>query len=178
MSSPFFTRLTRLNSAFVIIRERVSQLWQQSRRAEAISWIREGTEVHGSVAAIQGSTVLVEGILNGDILGAASVYIAESGRVTGSIRAQEAIVAGEIHGDVFATSRCEVHATGLIVGSVHASACLLIEGARVAGAFRIGDVGQHVAASDAALDMSEPARRRKTALGTVATREYRVVLEQ
>ncbi len=111
-----------------------------------MSWIRAGTEVLGSVTAVAGSAVLVEGVLNGDILGAGVVYVAATGRVRGFIEAKEVVVAGEIHGDVKAQSRCEVHATGLVVGSVNASTCLFLEGARVIGALRIGQVDDHVPA--------------------------------
>ena len=105
-----------------------------------MSWIRAGTEVLGSVTAADGNAVLVEGLLNGDILGAGVVYVAPLGRVRGFIEAKEVVVAGEIHGDVKAQSRCEVHATGLVVGSVNASTCLFLEGARVIGALKIGQV--------------------------------------
>ena len=111
-----------------------------------MSWIRAGTEVSGSVTAAAGNAVLVEGLLNGDILGGGVVYVATSGRVRGFIEAKEVVVAGEIHGDVKAQSRCEVHATGLVVGSVNASTCLFLERARVIGAMRIGQVDDHAPA--------------------------------
>ena len=111
-----------------------------------MSWIRAGTEVLGSVTAAAGNAVLVEGLLNGDILGAGTVYVAAAGRVRGFIEAKEVVVAGEIHGDVKAQTRCEVHATGLVVGSVNASTCLFLEGARVIGALRIGQVDDHAPA--------------------------------
>ena len=111
-----------------------------------MSWIRAGTEILGSVTAVAGNAVLVEGVLNGDILGAGIVYVAASGRVRGFIEAEEVVVAGEIHGDVKAKSRCEVHATGLVVGSVNATTCLFLEGARVIGALRVGQADDHAPA--------------------------------
>ena len=111
-----------------------------------MSWIRAGTEVMGSVTAADGNAVLVEGLLNGDILGAGVVYVAALGRVRGFIEAKEVVVAGEIHGDVKVQSRCEVHATGLVVGSVNASTCLFLEGARVIGALKIGQVDDYAPA--------------------------------
>lgn len=140
MATPF----SSLNAATTSLRARLLSWRRTAADTEQMSWIREGTEVHGSVTAVAGSAVLVEGVLHGDVLGGGIVYVAAAGRVRGSIQAEEVVVAGEIHGDIQAKSRCEVHSTGLVIGSVHASACLFLEGARVAGVFRIGQVEERL----------------------------------
>jgi cytoskeletal protein CcmA (bactofilin family) len=108
--------------------------------AQRLSRIRSGTEVQGAVTADSASAVLVEGVLVGDILGDSTVYIAAGGAVRGAIEAREVIVAGEVLGNITAKERCEVHATGQVLGDVRTSACLIVEGARVAGRVQIGDI--------------------------------------
>jgi len=137
---------TRIALMVGTLRARLSRRGRPPSEAERMSWIRAGTEVMGSVTAADGNAVLVEGLLNGDILGAGVVYVAALGRVRGFIEAKEVVVAGEIHGDVKVQSRCEVHATGLVVGSVNASTCLFLEGARVIGALKIGQVDDYAPA--------------------------------
>lgn len=148
---------------------------------DRLTRIRAGTEVHGSLTAVAGSAVLVEGTLNGDILGGGVVYVAPSGRVRGSIEGQEVIVAGEIDGDVHASGRCEVHASGQVIGAVRTGACLFLEGARVAGTVRIGAVDERVLAAVAARDAAaRDASARDAGVRPTSTnspRAFRMVLE-
>jgi len=156
------------------LRARLSRRGRPPSEAERMSWIRAGTEVLGSVTAMAGNAVLVEGVLNGDIVGAGTVYVAASGRVRGFIESKEVVVAGEIHGDVKAQGRCEVHATGLVVGSVNARTCLFLEGARVIGALRIGQVDDH---APALAPSAAPALDAPRVAKPQAGRAYRLELD-
>lgn len=150
--------------------------------AQRLSRIRSGTEVEGAVTADAASAVLVEGLLVGDIFGDSIVYVAAGGAIRGAIEAREVIVAGEVHGNITAKQRCEVHATGQVLGDVSTSACLVVEGARVAGRVQIGELDARALRSLEVRDTSaRDAAVRETYLCPLAAegspaRSYRMVL--
>jgi len=151
--------------------------------AQRLSRIRSGTEVHGSVTADATSAVLVEGVLHGDIHGDGVVYVAIGGEVRGAIEGREVIVAGEVVGDVTARERCEVHATGQVLGAMRTSACLVVEGARVAGRVQIGELDARAVRTMEARDAStrdtvtRDAGARMPPSAELPARSYRMVLE-
>ena len=151
--------------------------------------IKSGTEVSGTLNAC-GSAVLVEGTQRGDIENARVVYVGAEGRVFGVISADEVIVAGTVDGEIVARTRCEVHATGLVTGSISAIACLWLEGARVSGQVRVGQVAPFGVPAPAPAVRVESSRQgapvaaetaapAATAIpDAAASRAYRMVLGQ
>jgi cytoskeletal protein CcmA (bactofilin family) len=154
-------------------------------RPEGYTHIKAGTEVSGTLNAA-GGAVLVEGTQRGDIEHAKVVFVGADGRVLGTISADEVIVAGTVDGEVVARSRCEVHSTGMVLGAIRATACLWLEGARVAGQVRVGDVAPFGVPEIAPAKRGESSASGLSAVPTAATaipdaaasRAYRMALGQ
>lgn len=154
-------------------------------RPEGYTLIRAGSEVSGTLNAA-GGAVLVEGTQRGDIEHAKVVFVGAAGRVIGTISADEVIVAGTVDGEVVARSRCEVHSTGMVLGAIRATACLWLEGARVAGQVLVGNVAPFGVPEMAPARKGEPSGSGLSASpiaasaipDAAASRAYRVVLGQ
>lgn len=77
--------------------------------------------------------VKVDGILKGNIITSASVYIGESGRVVGNISAIRVYLQGRVDGRIMAEDRVELAGSGCIAGDVVAANFVVCEGATING---------------------------------------------
>ena len=71
----------------------------------------------------------------GEILGTATVTVAEGALVMAPIRAASVVIAGRVSADVIASKRIEIRPTGRVVGNLTAPAMIVHEDAQVEGRF-------------------------------------------
>jgi cytoskeletal protein CcmA (bactofilin family) len=80
----------------------------------------------------------VDGTIEGSVESKASVVVAESGSVTGNVRATDVVVAGKVHGNVRCSGHLEILGTGSIQGDIEVSSLRIETGGVFAGASRMG----------------------------------------
>ncbi|MGO9060191.1 MAG: bactofilin family protein [Candidatus Binataceae bacterium] len=77
----------------------------------------------------------IESRFAGEILGTATITVAEGALVMAPIRAASVVIAGRVSADVTASKRIEVCPTGRVVGNLTAPAMIVHEDAQVEGRF-------------------------------------------
>ena len=80
----------------------------------------------------------VDGTIEGSVESKAAVVIAESGAVTGNIRAVDVLVAGKIHGNVSCSGHLDILRTGAIQGDIEAKSLRVETGGTFAGRSQMG----------------------------------------
>jgi cytoskeletal protein CcmA (bactofilin family) len=80
----------------------------------------------------------VDGTIEGSVESKASVVVAESGAVTGNIRAVDVLVAGKIHGNVSCSGHLDILSTGAIQGDIEAKSLRVETGGTFAGRSQMG----------------------------------------
>ena len=80
----------------------------------------------------------VDGTIEGSVESKAAVVVAESGAVTGNVRAVDVLVAGKIHGNVFCSGHLDILSTGAIEGDIEAKSLRVETGGVFAGRSPMG----------------------------------------
>jgi len=106
--------------------------------AAGLSIIGLGMTVHGDIETA--GVVKVEGIVNGHVTAGQQVLVAKGGQIDGDVDTGEAVVGGSVHGSVRATVRVEIQAGAVVQGDVTTQRILVVEGAVLNGAIRMGDL--------------------------------------
>jgi len=106
--------------------------------AAGLSIIGLGMTVHGDIETA--GVVEVEGIVNGHVTAGQQVLVAKGGQIDGDVDTGEAVVGGSVHGSVRATVRVEIQAGAVVQGDVTTQRILVVEGAVLNGAIRMGDL--------------------------------------
>ncbi|MDD4599729.1 hypothetical protein SDC9_04234 [bioreactor metagenome] len=94
--------------------------------------IGQDTQFKGSLSA-KGS-VRVDGVLEGELVTAATAVIGQTGKATAQITAVNATIAGIVEGNVAVSGRLELLATAKLYGDIKAQALIIGEGAVFKGA--------------------------------------------
>jgi cytoskeletal protein CcmA (bactofilin family) len=68
----------------------------------------------------------------------AAVVVAESGAVTGNVRAVDVLVAGKIHGNVSCSGHLDILSTGMIEGDIDAKSLRIETGGSFSGRSNMG----------------------------------------
>lgn len=101
---------------------------QQAANAEEIETIiGKQTQVKGNITA--GSSIRIDGTLDGDLTASGDVIIGANGVVTGAIKARTVTVAGTVNGNLDVADRLELLPTAKINGDIAASVLVVGEGA-------------------------------------------------
>ena len=82
--------------------------------------------------------LVIEGLVDGAVIGEGSVTIAPGGRVNGEVRAREVTIGGLIHHPVHAQVSIHVLATAEVLGDLYAPRIAIDDGAMCEGALRMG----------------------------------------
>ena len=93
--------------------------------------IAEGSKVSGDITG--SADIRIEGRFNGSVSVSGVVVIAESGRVSTSIRAARVSVSGKVDGDIFGEQMIELESTAVVTGDLLAPKILIREGASLQG---------------------------------------------
>lgn len=102
--------------------------------------IAKSCTVEGS---INGSgDILIHGAFKGEIECAASLIIAQSGKVEAQLSARSITVAGSVEGDLFAKDKIELKPSAHLLGNITAPKILIQEGATFEGQVFMKDPGQ------------------------------------
>lgn len=80
----------------------------QAKEAEVKTLIGEGCEFEGNVKLTEGTTARLDGAVNGNIWGRASLIVGKSGRVRGNVELEHVVVYGSIEGNIRA-EKVELH---------------------------------------------------------------------
>jgi cytoskeletal protein CcmA (bactofilin family) len=103
-----------------------------------LSIIGLGMTVHGDIETA--GVVKIEGIVNGHVTAGQQVLVAKGGQIDGNVDTGEAVVGGSVHGSVRATVRVEIQAGAVVQGDVTTQRILVVEGAVLNGAIRMGEL--------------------------------------
>ena len=77
--------------------------------------------------------ITVHGQVNGDVVSDQNVFIAETAKIKGPVKAKTITIAGEVHGEVEASARLEILESGKIKGSVSTDDLVIKSGAIING---------------------------------------------
>ena len=88
-------------------------------------------DLHGN------GTILVEGVVEGEIRVAGSVMVAPSGLIRGTVEADTIHVAGSVVGNIIASEHLRLERTGIIDGDVMCVSFVLEDGGRLNGRSRM-----------------------------------------
>jgi cytoskeletal protein CcmA (bactofilin family) len=80
----------------------------------------------------------VDGTIEGSVESKAAVVVAESGAVTGNVRALDVLVAGKIHGNVACSGHLDILSTGVIEGDIEAKSLRVEIGGVLTGRSQMG----------------------------------------
>jgi len=80
----------------------------------------------------------VDGTIQGSVESKAAVVVAESGAVTGNVRAVDVLVAGKIHGNVSCSGHLDILSTGMIEGDIEAKSLRIETGGSFSGRSNMG----------------------------------------
>jgi cytoskeletal protein CcmA (bactofilin family) len=111
----------------------------ESFKPESITSIAKGTQV---IADIQTkSDMHIAGMVDGDIKAKRKLVLTESGRLTGSVIAQEAVISGRFTGELRVLGQIIVTDTAVVDGFIFSKLITVEAGAEVVG---IMSIGEHV----------------------------------
>jgi cytoskeletal protein CcmA (bactofilin family) len=79
----------------------------------------------------------IDGRLRGEVRGADTLVIGESGYVNGTIRATSLVVLGRVEGDVVGAERVEIGPHGALLGNIETRALVVHDGAQLDGDCRV-----------------------------------------
>ncbi|MBE3589202.1 MAG: polymer-forming cytoskeletal protein [Firmicutes bacterium] len=154
-----------------------------ARRGDLTTIVGAGAEIRGTVACPGRGLMRIEGRVEGEVVSAGHVEVAESGEVAGVIRAHDLTVSGVVRGDVHVSGRLELRATArlfgqhirmrsLVVaeGAVFQGRCEIVRGAGDAGAAEAAEAegAAEAAAAAAAVGAAGAADSEDAAEGAVA----------
>lgn len=97
--------------------------------------IGDNTKIDGSIN-IEGS-LMVAGIINGDVTSSETVRVAESARIAGRITAKDVFLNGKVGNGIYASGRVILGAESHLSGDLVASRLVVEEGAVFTGATKI-----------------------------------------
>jgi len=97
--------------------------------------LEEDSEVRGKLS-FAGPT-RIDGRLRGEVRGADTLVIGESGYVHGTIHAPALVVLGRVDGDVLGAERVEIGPRAMLRGSIETRALVVHDGAQLDGDCRV-----------------------------------------
>lgn len=99
--------------------------------------ISDGCKIDGNISTT--STIRIDGIVNGDVLANQGIIIGNSGKILGSIKAEEAVVFGHISGNIH-VKKLEIKSTGIITGDISTQTIEVEFGAVYNGRVKMNEV--------------------------------------
>lgn len=108
----------------------------KSIKPESITSIAKGTRVTADIKT--DSDLRIAGMVEGDIKANGKLVLTESGRLTGTVVAQEAIIAGRFTGELRVFDQVIVKNTAVIDGFIFSKLISVEDGAEVTGIMSIG----------------------------------------
>jgi cytoskeletal protein CcmA (bactofilin family) len=105
-------------------------------KVESVTNIAKGTQVTANIQTA--SNIRVAGIIDGDIKTQKKLILTETGRITGSVIAQEAILEGRFTGELRIKHLITVRASAIIDGFIFSKKITVDENAKVIGILSVG----------------------------------------
>lgn len=113
-------------------------MFSKNKQAAIKSLVAEGCRIQGDITFKDG--IRIDGMVEGSLLGEAMetkkgtlVFVAENGRVSGSIKADVIIVNGRVEGPIYATRILELQPKARISGDVTYAQLEMHQGALISG---------------------------------------------
>jgi cytoskeletal protein CcmA (bactofilin family) len=94
-------------------------------------YLRPGIKINGKLQFNGPATI--EGEIEGEIIGQASVTIGQQATIKGKISAVSVLVQGKVMAEVQAEKKLEIHSPGSVVGDVNARTLVIGDGAVLEG---------------------------------------------
>jgi cytoskeletal protein CcmA (bactofilin family) len=102
-----------------------------SKGSETGAYLGPGTKINGKLQFDGPATI--EGEIEGEIIGQASVTIGQQATLKGKISAVSVLVQGNVTADVQAEKKVEIQPPGLVVGDVNTQSLVIGDGALFEG---------------------------------------------
>jgi cytoskeletal protein CcmA (bactofilin family) len=109
---------------------------QRAAVATAVNVIAADTRIAGPVTT--GRSLLVDGVIEGEVECDADLTVGADGEIRGDIRAANVVVAGLVEGDIDVDGLLSVRATGRVLGNVRALRVQVDDGAVLRGRCSMG----------------------------------------
>ncbi len=87
-------------------------------------------------------SLLILGLVDGEIKSSSEVEVGETGEVKAGISARSIVISGRVNGDCVATERLEIRASGRLSGSIKAGRIAIADGAEFKGTSQMGLSGK------------------------------------
>jgi cytoskeletal protein CcmA (bactofilin family) len=107
--------------------EKEAPMADVTKGGESGAYLGPGTKIHGKLQFDGPATI--EGEIEGEIIGQASVTIGQQATLKGKISAVSVVVQGKVTADVQAEKRLEIQPPGLVVGDVNTQSLVIGDGA-------------------------------------------------
>jgi len=101
-----------------------------SEQVETI--VGQATQIKGTISA--GSTIRVDGQVEGEIIAKGDIIIGETGIIRAQMKGRSATVAGSVHGNVDLQDKLEIASSGKLYGDIKTGVLIIGEGAIFKGA--------------------------------------------
>jgi cytoskeletal protein CcmA (bactofilin family) len=101
-----------------------------SEQVETI--VGQATQIKGTISA--GSTIRVDGQVEGEIIAKGDIIIGETGIIRAQMKGRSATVAGSVHGNVDVQDKLEIASSGKLYGDIKTGVLIIGEGAIFKGA--------------------------------------------
>ncbi len=97
-------------------------------------FICEGVEMSGDLS--YGTSAVVDGVFQGNILNGRQLTVGTKGHITGDIQVGHLIIAGQVNGNINAEKRVDIKETAQIFGDIDTPELHIAEGAVFSGKHR------------------------------------------
>jgi cytoskeletal protein CcmA (bactofilin family) len=108
-------------------REKEAPMAEVTKGGETGAYLGPGTKINGKLQFDGPATI--EGEIDGEIIGQASVTIGQQATLRGKISAVSVVVQGNVTADVQAEKKVEIQPPGLVVGDVSTQSLVIGDGA-------------------------------------------------
>lgn len=103
-----------------------------------LSILASGMRIVGDLETA--GTIKIDGRIEGSVTGARQVLLGRDGMVRGNVIADEVVLGGRVDGNVHATNRLELQSSAVVNGDIETKSIVVLEGARINGTVKMGDV--------------------------------------
>ncbi|HVT39717.1 MAG TPA: polymer-forming cytoskeletal protein [Gemmatimonadaceae bacterium] len=116
--------------------------------------IANGMRIIGDVES--SGVMKIDGRIEGSVTHARQVLLGRGATVKGNVAGDEVVIGGVVDGGIRASERLELQATAVVNGDIETKSIVVIEGARINGSVRMGDLA--VPRAEGQKGVSEPLR--------------------
>lgn len=108
----------------------------KNTNAPSVTFITKGTEIKADMFCKD--DIRVAGFIKGQVETKQKLFLAESGKIEGTVLSTEADISGKVHGDVRGSTKLTLRSSAVIQGQIFTKKITIENGAQIKGALQVG----------------------------------------